>query len=83
MPRTSAAVDAVSGPVLEKGWSRIRGSSQGLDRQRQMTRAAVRHFPAIFQADQERRVPYPRSAASPVRVLDHEIEPHHRLAGHL
>ena len=49
MPRTSAAVDAVSGPVLEKGWSRIRGSSQGLDRQRQMTRAAVRHFPAIFK----------------------------------
>jgi type IV secretion system T-DNA border endonuclease VirD2 len=46
------AVDAVTGEVFRDGWSRIRGSIQGLHvaRQRQMVRAAAGHRAAVFKA---------------------------------
>ena len=49
MPRTDA-VTAVTGELFEKGWSRVRGSMQGMGRQNQMARAAKGHSPAIFKA---------------------------------
>ena len=49
MLRTDA-VTAVTGELFEKGWSRVRGSMQGIGRQNQMTRAAKGHSPAIFKA---------------------------------
>ena len=49
MPRTDA-VTAVTGELFEKGWSRVRGSMQGMGRQNQMARAARGHSPAIFKA---------------------------------
>lgn len=46
------AVDAVTGEVFRDGWSRIRGSMQGLhvSKQRQMVRAAAGHRAAVFKA---------------------------------
>lgn len=45
------AVRAVSGELFEQGWSRVRGSMQGLHQQRQqMCRAAVGHRAAVFKA---------------------------------
>ena len=46
------AVDAVTGEVFRDGWSRIRGSMQGLHvaRQKQMVRAAAGHRAAVFKA---------------------------------
>ncbi|KZY29834.1 endonuclease [Roseovarius sp. HI0049] len=46
------AVDAVTGEVFRDGWSRIRGSMQGLHvaRQRQLLRAASGHRAAVFKA---------------------------------
>lgn len=53
MPRNDA-VSAVTGEIFREGWSRIRGSMQGLDtrRQRQLVRAAAGHRPAVFKAIQ-------------------------------
>ena len=50
--RTAAAVDAVTGEVFRDGWSRIRGSMQGLyaSKQKQMVRAAAGHRAAVFKA---------------------------------
>ena len=46
------AVDAVTGEVFRDGWSRIRGSMQGLhvSKQKQMVRAAAGHRAAVFKA---------------------------------
>ena len=51
MPQSNA-VDAVSGEVFRDGWSRIRGSMQGLhaSRQKQLIRAAAGHRAAVFKA---------------------------------
>jgi len=50
--RAAAAVDAVTGEVFRDGWSRIRGSMQGLHvaKQSQLVRAAAGHRPAVFKA---------------------------------
>lgn len=50
--RLNDAVDAVTGEVFRDGWSRIRGSMQGLHvaKQKQMVRAAVGHRAAVFKA---------------------------------
>ncbi|QEE37536.1 endonuclease (plasmid) [Octadecabacter sp. SW4] len=46
------AVGAVTGEIFEDGWSRIRGSMQGLHvaKQKQMVRAAAGHRAAVFKA---------------------------------
>lgn len=45
------AVTAVTGELFEKGWSRVRGSMQGMgQKQRQMTRAAAGNRAAVFKA---------------------------------
>ncbi|MEM7711315.1 MAG: relaxase/mobilization nuclease domain-containing protein, partial [Pseudomonadota bacterium] len=51
MPR-SDAVEAVTGEIFREGWSRIRGSMQGLQtpRYRQFTRASAGHRAAVFKA---------------------------------
>ncbi|MFU1479478.1 relaxase/mobilization nuclease domain-containing protein [Roseovarius sp. C7] len=50
--RLNDAVDAVTGEVFRDGWSRIRGSMQGLHvaKQKQLIRAAAGHRPAVFKA---------------------------------
>ncbi|KAA8606047.1 endonuclease [Salipiger aestuarii] len=50
--RLNDAVDAVTGEVFRDGWSRVRGSMQGLHaaKQTQLTRAAAGHRPAVFKA---------------------------------
>ncbi|KPD11033.1 relaxase/mobilization nuclease domain-containing protein [Phaeobacter sp. 11ANDIMAR09] len=50
--RLNDAVDAVTGEVFRDGWSRIRGSTQGLhvSKQKQMVRAAAGHRAAVFKA---------------------------------
>lgn len=50
--RLNDAVDAVTGEVFRDGWSRIRGSMQGLhvSKQKQMVRAAAGHRAAVFKA---------------------------------
>jgi len=50
--RRNDAVDAVTGEVFRDGWSRIRGSMQGLHvaKQSQLVRAAAGHRPAVFKA---------------------------------
>ncbi|MCG3269581.1 relaxase/mobilization nuclease domain-containing protein [Yoonia sp. I 8.24] len=50
--RLNDAVDAVTGAVFQDGWSRIRGSMQGLhvSKQRQLVRAAAGHRAAVFKA---------------------------------
>ncbi len=50
--RLNDAVDAVTGEVFRDGWSRIRGSLQGLHvaKQSQLMRAAAGHRPAVFKA---------------------------------
>ncbi len=51
-PRAAAAVDAVTGEIFRDGWSRIRGSMQGLhsSKQKQLVRAAAGHRAAVFKA---------------------------------
>lgn len=51
MPQSNA-VSAVTGEVFRDGWSRIRGSMQGLhaSRQKQLIRAAAGHRAAVFKA---------------------------------
>ncbi|MFK7881438.1 relaxase/mobilization nuclease domain-containing protein [Roseobacter sp.] len=51
MPQNDA-VDAVTGAVFQDGWSRIRGSMQGLyaSKQKQLIRAAAGHPAAVFKA---------------------------------
>jgi len=50
--RLNDAVHAVTGEVFRDGWSRVRGSMQGLHvaKQTQITRAAAGHRPAVFKA---------------------------------
>ena len=50
--RLNDAVDVVTGEVFRDGWSRIRGSMQGLhvSKQKQMVRAAAGHRAAVFKA---------------------------------
>ena len=50
--RLNDAVDSVTGEVFQDGWSRIRGSMQGLhvSKQKQMVRAAAGHRAAVFKA---------------------------------
>lgn len=50
--RLNDAVHAVTGEVFRDGWSRVRGSMQGLHvaKQSQLVRAAVGHRPAVFKA---------------------------------
>jgi len=50
--RLNDAVDAVTGEVFRDGWSRVRGSMQGLHvaKQTQLMRAAAAHRPAVFKA---------------------------------
>lgn len=50
--RLNDAVHDVTGEVFRDGWSRIRGSSQGLQasRQKQLVRAAAGHRAAVFKA---------------------------------
>ncbi|MEP3332270.1 relaxase/mobilization nuclease domain-containing protein [Sedimentitalea sp.] len=50
--RLNEAVDTVTGEVFREGWSRIRGSMQGLQaaRQKQLVRAAAGHRAAVFKA---------------------------------
>jgi type IV secretion system T-DNA border endonuclease VirD2 len=50
--RLNDAVHDVTGEVFQDGWSRIRGSMQGLQaaRQKQLVRAAARHRAAVFKA---------------------------------
>ena len=47
----SDAVTAVTGEIFREGWSRVRGSTQGLgEKRKQMTRAAKGHRAAVFKA---------------------------------
>ncbi|MGH1416343.1 MAG: relaxase/mobilization nuclease domain-containing protein [Pelagimonas sp.] len=47
----SDAVSAVTGEIFREGWSRVRGSTQGLgEKRKQMTRAAKGHRAAVFKA---------------------------------
>jgi hypothetical protein len=47
----SDAVSSVTGEIFSEGWSRVRGSMQGLGSKRQqMTRAAKGHRAAVFKA---------------------------------
>ena len=50
--RLNDAVSTVTGAVFRDGWSRIRGSMQGLyvSKQKQMVRAAAGHRAAVFKA---------------------------------
>ena len=50
--RLNDAVYAVTGEVFRDGWSRVRGSMQGLHvaKQTQLMRAAAGHRPAVFKA---------------------------------
>ena len=50
--RLNEAVHSVTGEVFRDGWSRIRGSMQGLhvSKQKQLLRAASGHRPAVFKA---------------------------------
>ena len=50
--RLNDAVHAVTGEVFRDGWSRVRGSMQGLHvtKQSQLLRAAAGHRPAVFKA---------------------------------
>lgn len=50
--RLNDAVHDVTGGIFREGWSRIRGSRQGLQasRQRQLVRAAAGHRAAVFKA---------------------------------
>ena len=50
--RLNDAVHAVTGEVFRDGWSRVRGSMQGLHvaKQSQLARAAAGHRPAVFKA---------------------------------
>ena len=50
--RLNDAVHAVTGEVFRDGWSRVRGSMQGLHvaKQTQLARAAAGHRPAVFKA---------------------------------
>ena len=50
--RLNDAVGAVTGEIFEDGWSRIRGSMQGLyvSKQKQIVRAAAGHRAAVFKA---------------------------------
>lgn len=50
--RLNDAVSTVTGEVFRDGWSRIRGSMQGLhvSKQKQMVRAAAGHRAAVFKA---------------------------------
>ncbi|MBN8189876.1 relaxase/mobilization nuclease domain-containing protein [Salipiger thiooxidans] len=50
--RLNDAVHDVTGDIFRDGWSRIRGSMQGLQtgRQRQLVRAAAGHRAAVFKA---------------------------------
>ncbi|MFV1590634.1 relaxase/mobilization nuclease domain-containing protein [Phaeobacter sp. JH20_39] len=50
--RLNDAAHAVTGEVFRDGWSRIRGSMQGLHvaKQSQLVRAAAGHRPAVFKA---------------------------------
>ncbi|MDF3384732.1 MULTISPECIES: relaxase/mobilization nuclease domain-containing protein [unclassified Sulfitobacter] len=50
--RLNDAVHVVTGEVFRDGWSRVRGSMQGLHvaKQTQLTRAAAGHRPAVFKA---------------------------------
>lgn len=50
--RLNDAVGAVTGEIFEDGWSRIRGSMQGLyaSKKKQMVRAAAGHRAAVFKA---------------------------------
>ena len=50
--RLNDAVHAVTGEVFRDGWSRVRGSMQGLAvaKQTQLVRAAAGHRPAVFKA---------------------------------
>ena len=50
--RLNDAVHAVTGEVFRDGWSRVRGSMQGLHvaKQTQLVRAAAGHRPAVFKA---------------------------------
>ena len=50
--RLNDAVASVTGEVFQDGWSRIRGSMQGLhvSKQKQMVRAAAGHRAAVFKA---------------------------------
>ena len=50
--RLNDAVDAVTGEVFRDGWSRVRGSMQGLHvaKQTQLVRAAAGHRSAVFKA---------------------------------
>ncbi|GGO61797.1 type IV secretion system T-DNA border endonuclease VirD2 [Roseovarius pacificus] len=50
--RLNDAVHTVTGEVFRDGWSRIRGSMQGLHvaKQSQLSRAAAGHRPAVFKA---------------------------------
>ena len=50
--RLNDAVHAVTGEVFRDGWSRVRGSMQGLHvaKQTQIARAAAGHRPAVFKA---------------------------------
>lgn len=50
--RLNDAVHAVTGEVFRDGWSRVRGSMQGLhvSKQTQLMRAAAGHRPAVFKA---------------------------------
>ncbi|MDD9746603.1 MULTISPECIES: relaxase/mobilization nuclease domain-containing protein [Marinovum] len=50
--RLNDAVHAVTGEIFRDGWSRVRGSMQGLHvaKQTQLTRAAAGHRPAVFKA---------------------------------
>lgn len=47
----SDAVTAITGELFEQGWTRVRGSMQGLGQKRQqMVRAGVGHRSAVFKA---------------------------------
>ncbi|MEP6147350.1 MAG: relaxase/mobilization nuclease domain-containing protein [Nisaea sp.] len=50
--RLNDAVHTVTGEVFRDGWSRVRGSMQGLHvaKQTQLARAAAGHRPAVFKA---------------------------------
>ena len=47
----SNAVAAVTGELFQEGWSKVRGSMQGLGQKRQqMARAGAGHRAAVFKA---------------------------------
>ena len=73
--RLNDAVHDVTGEIFRDGWSRIRGSMQGLQagRQKQLVRAAAGHRAAVFKAIRGGGHAYQIAADKPTRIPHHEV----------